>query len=158
GAAVIPAAASQALKGIDSVAALPSQGLQIIRNPQMRFEEHDVALDTCAIALQSGGDVRRLLANMLRLRGILDRLRDSGGYSSRDMAFADMTMRIGMMTAALEETVEGWWKTRPLIADASYALLGRNLPPLGAVTRGVDPRTTAMRRERARLDLRRAIL
>jgi len=63
-----------------------------------------------------------------------------------------------MLLGALQETVLGWWKERPLISGETYGTLAEEIFPLARQSHHADTRVEMIQSERARLDLRRAVL
>lgn len=129
-----------------------------LRRSGVDFDEFHAALDLCAEGLQGNRDPRNLLSPVQRISDKLARLQDAGRVSAADPAFVEISVRTGMLLGALQETVLGWWKERPLISGETYWTLAEEVFPLARSSRSNDPRTVMLRTEHARLDLRRAVL
>lgn len=130
----------------------------IAGKPSLRLDGYNASIVLCAEALQGQRDPANLLVAFQPVYDEITHLAESNLAQQTDPAFLDIEMRAGMLLAALQETVFGWWTDRPRITNQTYSALMWDVLPHVRPVRHSDDRSELLRTERLRLDLRRAVL
>lgn len=130
----------------------------IVLKPGLRLDGYNASIVLCCEALQGQRDPAKLLVTFQPVYDEITHLVESNLAKQTDPAFLDIEMRAGMLQAALQETVFGWWTDRPRITNQTYSALMWDVLPNVRPVRKSDDRSELLRTERLRLDLRRAVL